>query len=81
VVLPWQFLGAGLGATTVAAADRPNILLILKDDMASYALGCYGNAQVRTPQLDWLAATGSRFTNAYATPQCTPTRATLLSGQ
>lgn len=81
MVLRRQFLGAGLAAAVPAAVDRPNILLILTDDMSSHALGCYGNTRVRTPNLDRLATTGIRFTNAYATPQCTPTRATLLSGQ
>lgn len=45
------------------------------------ALSCYGNRHVSTPNLDRLAADGMRFTDAYVTPQCTPTRATLLTGQ
>lgn len=44
-------------------------------------MSCYGNPYVRTPNLDRLAQQGTRFTNAYATPQCTPTRASLLTGQ
>jgi arylsulfatase A-like enzyme len=60
---------------------RPNFLFILMDDMAARALSCYGNPYVQTPNLDRLAREGTRFTNAYATPQCTPTRATLLTGQ
>ncbi len=63
------------------AAPRPNFLFILMDDMAARALSCYGNPYVRTPNLDRLAGQGTRFTNAYATPQCTPTRASLLTGQ
>ena len=63
------------------AASRPNILLILMDDMAARSLSCYGNPYVKTPHLDRLAEEGVRFTNAYATPQCTPTRASLLTGQ
>jgi arylsulfatase A len=71
------FMAAGL----VAATARPNILMILMDDMASRSLSCYGNPHVRTPHLDRLAAEGMRFTQAYVTPQCTPTRATFLTGQ
>lgn len=61
--------------------QRPNILLILIDDFPSSALGCYGGKIVPTPNIDKLAKTGARFTDAYVTPQCTPTRATLLTGQ
>ncbi len=68
-------------AAPLASATRPNILLILVDDMSWGALSCYGNRHVPTPNLDRLAAEGMRFTDAYVTPQCTPTRATLLTGQ
>jgi uncharacterized sulfatase len=64
-----------------AANDRPNILFILTDDQGWPTLGCYGNKHVATPHLDRLAGQGVRFTDAYVTPQCTPTRASLLSGQ
>lgn len=60
---------------------KPNILLILTDDQGWATLGCYGSKRVPTPHLDRLAAEGVRFTDAYVTPQCTPTRAALLSGQ
>ena len=62
-------------------AAGPNILLILTDDQGWPTLGCYGAKHVHTPHLNWLAAGGARFTNAYVTSQCTPTRATLLTGQ
>ena len=62
-------------------SQQPNILLILTDDQSSMTLGCYGGKIVPTPNLDRLAAQGARFTDAYVTSQCTPTRATLLSGQ
>lgn len=61
--------------------SRPNILLVLTDDQGWNTLGCYGGKIVPTPNLDQLAASGTRFTDAYVTSQCTPTRATLLSGQ
>jgi arylsulfatase A-like enzyme len=78
-----QLFSCVVAASATAAAQdaRPNFLLILMDDMACQALGCYGGKGVRTPNLDRLAAAGIRFTDAYATPQCTPTRATLMSGQ
>ncbi len=60
---------------------RPNVLFIFTDDMGQRALSCYGNPYVRTENIDRLATEGMRFTDAYATPQCTPTRATLLTGQ
>ncbi len=74
-----EFLGAAAAAPI--SAPRPNILLVLMDDMGWNALSCYGNRIVPTPHLDRLAAEGVRFTDAYVTPQCTPTRATILTGQ
>ena len=62
-------------------ANMPNILLILTDDQGWPTLGCYGGKIVPTPHLDRLATEGARFTDAYVAPQCTPTRAMLLSGQ
>jgi uncharacterized sulfatase len=72
-----------LADASLNAADprRPNILFILTDDQGWPTLGCYGNKRVPTPQLDALAKDGMRFTAAYAMPQCTPTRAALLTGQ
>lgn len=64
-----------------AQRQRPNILFVLMDDLGYPTLGCFGNTKVPTPHLDRLAREGVRFTNAYVTPQCTPTRATLLTGQ
>ena len=70
-------------ATKAWSADKtqPNILLILTDDQGWPTLGCYGNEVVPTPHLDRLAKEGTRFTDAYAMPQCTPTRAALFTGQ
>ena len=64
-----------------SSAAAPNILLILTDDQGWPTLGCYGSNHVPTPHLDRLAAEGARFTDAYVMPQCTPTRAALLTGQ
>ncbi len=63
-------------------AARPNVLIILADDLGINDLGCYGRREHRTPRLDALAAAGLRFTNAYAAaPLCSPTRAALLTGK
>lgn len=59
--------------------DRPNILLILNDDMGYSDIGCYGG-EVETPHLDGLAAGGLRYTQFYNTARCCPSRASLLTG-
>lgn len=66
-------------ATAPAKARRPNIIVILSDDMGYSDLGCYGG-EMRTPNLDRLASTGLRFTQFYNTGRCCPTRASLLTG-
>lgn len=63
------------------AADQPNVLFILCDDLRPYALGCYGSQNVKTPQIDRLAAEGVRFANCFCTTSlCSPSRASLLTG-
>ncbi|HEX7378789.1 MAG TPA: arylsulfatase [Pirellulales bacterium] len=61
------------------AADRPNIVVVLVDDLGFSDIGCYGG-EVPTPNLDRLAAEGVRFTQFYNTARCSPTRASLISG-
>lgn len=61
-------------------ADRPNILVILADDLGFADVGCYG-AEVNTPHIDQLAEEGMRFSQFYNYPRCSPTRASLLTGQ
>jgi arylsulfatase len=65
---------------SLKAADRPNIVVILTDDMGFSDLGCFGG-EIDTPNLDALAANGLRFTEFYNTARCWPTRATLMSGR
>ena len=61
---------------------KTNVLFILSDDQGPWAAGCYGNTEIRTPNLDRLAATGTRFQDFFvATPVCSPSRATLLTGR
>jgi arylsulfatase len=66
-------------ASPAFAAERPNLLIILADDLGYSDLGCYGG-EIATPQLDSLAAGGLRFTQAYNTARCWPSRAALLTG-
>lgn len=71
---------AAIGSLRPAtAADRPNIVVILVDDMGFSDLGCYGS-EIPTPNIDALAAGGVRFTQFYNTARCSPTRASLLTG-
>lgn len=66
----------------VSADDRPNILFIFSDDHAEHAISAYGSKVNQTPHLDRLANEGARFTNSFVTNSiCTPSRATLLTGQ
>ncbi len=75
-----------IGVTNVGQAqkqtpEQPNILFIMVDDLGKDWIGCYGADDVSTPNIDALASNGMKFTHAYAMPQCTPTRVTLLTGQ
>lgn len=73
---------AAISATGPAVgAQTPNILLVLIDDMGWSDLACYGHAFHETPRIDQLAAEGVRFTDFYATPVCSSTRATIETGQ
>jgi arylsulfatase A-like enzyme len=78
-----QFLVLLSSAAAMAAArpgrKRPNVVLIMADDMGISDLGCYGS-EIDTPNLDRLASGGVRFTQMYNTARCCPTRASLLTG-
>ncbi|MEW4564289.1 sulfatase-like hydrolase/transferase [Bremerella sp. JC770] len=70
-----------LTATGVFAAERPNIILIMADDLGVEGLGCYGGTSYATPNLDRLAGQGQQFLHAYAQPLCTNTRVQLMTGK
>jgi len=62
--------------------NRPNVIVVLTDDQGPWAMGCAGNGEIRTPNLDRLAETGLRFENFFCTsPVCSPARASLLTGR
>ena len=63
-------------------ADTRNVIFMLADQLRADSVGCYGNAIVQTPNLDKLAAEGTRFDSAYAQhPQCVPSRSSILTGR
>lgn len=66
---------------SLAAAEKPNILIIFTDDQGYADLGCYGNQKIKTPGLDRLAKEGTRFTSFYAQTVCGPSRSALLTGR
>ena len=70
-----------LSVCSLAAAERPNIIYILSDDLAQGDVGAYGQKLIRTPNLDRMAAEGTRFTQAYCgTTVCAPSRTSLMTG-
>lgn len=74
-------LGA-LAQKAAPARPRPNILFLMADDLASWMLGCYGNKEIKTPNIDRLAQSGVRFVNhAVCTPICSASRATFFTGR
>ena len=69
----------GNNEPAAAKNTRPNIIIILADDLGFSDIGCYGG-EINTPNLDYLAANGVRFSNFYNTSRCCPSRASLLTG-
>lgn len=71
----------GLVGLPIAAAEKPNIIMILCDDVGFECFSAYGSREYSTPRLDALAAEGMRFDNCHSTPLCTPSRVNLMSGK
>src|SRR3954451_8330028 len=75
-------LAVNLPPAFAADASRPNIVLIMADDLGYGDLGCYGQKKIRTPRLDQMAKEGLRFTQFYAgSPVCAPSRCVLVTGK
>ncbi|MDG2131488.1 MAG: sulfatase-like hydrolase/transferase [Fuerstiella sp.] len=79
-------LAADLGVMSAAvthrgSSDKPNVILIMADDVSWEAFGCYGAHDYETPNIDALADSGIRFQHCYSTPICTTTRVKLMTGQ
>ena len=73
---------AVLLASSAMAAERPNVVVVLCDDLGYGDLACYGSPTVQTPHIDHFAGTGLRLTNCYAaSANCSPARAWLLTGR
>jgi arylsulfatase A-like enzyme len=68
-------------ASRLTAAERPNVVVILADDLGRHDCGFMGGTQIKTPHLDKLAAAGARLDAFYVQPLCSPTRAALLTGR
>ncbi|EDM28482.1 arylsulfatase [Lentisphaera araneosa HTCC2155] len=75
----WALIGICLSAPLAFSAEKPNVIFILVDDMGYSDLGCYGS-EIKTPNLDKLAANGIRYTATHNTSKCYTSRACLLSG-
>ena len=76
----WRWLAVVAVAGLVSArAEKPNIILVLADDLGFSDIGCYGS-EIDTPNLDRLGREGVRFTQFYNSARCCPTRASLMTG-
>jgi uncharacterized sulfatase len=72
----------GLASSSSSAVARPNLVFIMTDDQAQWAVGAYGNSDVKTPNMDRIAREGALFKNAFVnTPVCSPSRAAFLTGK
>ena len=75
------FFAFSIFVSSLVADDRPNVLLIMADDLGIDGLSCYGSESYQTPNLDRLAEKGIRYTHAYSQPLCTPTRVQIMTGK
>ena len=80
-VLAGILLGTGTSSRAAEKTSRPNIILIMADDMGFECVGANGSTHYKTPHLDRLAAGGLRFRHAYSQPICTPSRVQIMTGR
>jgi len=81
-VIPWSVLLVLFSASTVvAAASQPNVVILFTDDQGTLDANCFGSRDLYTPNIDRLAETGVRFTQAYAHTVCCPARAAIMTGR
>src|SRR5437867_8928096 len=78
-----EFIATGAASTFVSAASsRPNFIVFVADDLGCHDLGCLGAADLKTPHIDALAASGARFLNWYSNaPVCAPARSSIMTGR
>src|SRR6266576_1165269 len=82
LTLAISFLVVFSASRVNAQARKLNIISIVTDDQSRWSLGCYGNTECKTPNMDRLASEGAKFTNAFVTtPVCSPSRASFLTGR
>lgn len=74
-------VGLSCGQIVAAPSSKPNIIFILADDLGIGNVSCYGADNYKTPNIDRLAAEGTRFTHAYTAPLCGPSRALIMTGR
>ncbi|MEJ6571475.1 MAG: sulfatase [Akkermansiaceae bacterium] len=75
-------VAVGLVWTTAQAADKPNIVFFIADDVSQEDMGCYGHPVIKTPNIDAMAKSGMRFDNAYLTiSSCSPSRGSIITGR
>src|SRR5690349_24935783 len=73
--------GFSAARAVLAEATRPNIIIIMPDDIGYGDFGCLGNPIIRTPSIDALSRQSVRFTDFHVSPTCAPTRAALMTGR
>ncbi|MEM7600490.1 MAG: sulfatase-like hydrolase/transferase, partial [Verrucomicrobiota bacterium] len=69
-----------LGLSSLSASEKPNVIVIMADDIGAEALESYGSTIYTSPNLSRMAEEGIQFQNAYATPLCTPSRVMIMTG-
>ncbi|RMF37071.1 MAG: arylsulfatase A [Planctomycetota bacterium] len=81
LLLGWLLVLCAFGSPRAVAAERPNIILIMADDVSWECFGCYGAQEYATPHIDRMAERGVRFAHCYSTPICTTSRVQIMTGK